>query len=145
MFDLSFNRTIVELKYTYLLEQNGCEGAFNRTIVELKWNARNYRKRRFRLLIEPLWNWNVKGSNTSLWHSQLLIEPLWNWNIIIRSTTYRNSTFNRTIVELKLHIIFHNGIAGILLIELFWNCNIDDQKGLIYKLSFKSNHCGIEI
>ena len=73
----------------------------NRTFMELKLNGQDKGTRAHEVLIEPLWNWNVRAMLESVWircinrtfmelkhgvpvfkpGTQLvLIEPLWNWN-----------------------------------------------------------------
>ena len=59
-------------------------------------------KGRWKLLIEPLWNWNRGESGWETWEVLLLIEPLWNWNVSIPLTSSLGLiSFNRTTMELK--------------------------------------------
>ena len=76
----------------------------NRTFMELKLAKSIKEDRRRHVLIEPLWNWNRKNTQTEQMKQGVLIEPLWNWNlvgILIKSTF---GSINRTFMELKLTI-----------------------------------------
>ena len=35
----------------------------------------------FRLVIEPVWDWNIQKNQTSYLGDFLVIEPVWDWNI----------------------------------------------------------------
>ena len=52
------------------------------------------------VLIEPLWNWNLKAAG-DIPASTVLIEPLWNWNSIRDSYLSYCEGINRTFMELK--------------------------------------------
>ena len=54
--EFAFNRTIVELKLSFVRCGDNGEGAFNRTIVELKLQVVEAFICFNLLLIEPLWN-----------------------------------------------------------------------------------------
>ena len=78
----------------------------DRLLIEPLWNW-NIKKSQIvektgLLLIEPLWNWNHLGFEPRNIFPVLLIEPLWNWNIA--ATVYFSApvaSFNRTTMELK--------------------------------------------
>ena len=96
---------------------------FNRTFMELKLNITSRSLVCSRVLIVPLWNWNVIGSFSCdyaqgfnrtfmelkyYWHTyfakglNVLIVPLWNWNKdIMTPVRPNNGRFNRTFMELK--------------------------------------------
>ena len=136
----TFNRTIVELKLTGETREDLGWKPFNRTIVELKLRWRwSGSMALVRLLIEPLWNWNLRRTivpdgkekpfNRTIVelklgsyrqyesnYCRLLIEPLWNWN-----TIYMSSYWSR----------------GRLLIEPLWNWNgITDILMTILSMTF---------
>ena len=104
----TFNRTSLELKRDCCYQKNLERETFNRTSLELKPARRRItEERRDRLLIAPVWNWNVRlawrarrflvpFNRTSLelkhggqWRgvsnaNSLLIAPVWNWNCAYR-------------------------------------------------------------
>ena len=55
-----------------------------------------------RLLIEPVWNWNLLCPLVVGGLCSLLIEPVWNWNLNLSNRSlYSWKSFNRTSMELK--------------------------------------------
>ncbi len=56
MENLTFNRTILELKFRSCEHKNTVEISFNRTILELKFDIANGERLPKSLLIEPYWN-----------------------------------------------------------------------------------------
>ena len=89
----SFNRTNVELK---LITKHNAKRiiAFNRTNVELKLSFHgSLGTGWWRLLIEPMWNWNGFKRQYQGWHPKLLIEPMWNWNPQTTHTHSAQSAF----------------------------------------------------
>ena len=98
----AFNRTTMELKHI--------QAAYNagrwRLLIEPLWNWNHVMLRRAKrlcsLLIEPLWNWNGLHSPVPTPRWRLLIEPLWNWNITLEhQRRMLVIAFNRTTMELK--------------------------------------------
>ena len=88
-----------------------------------------------RLLIEPLWNWNVANFallidfiaafnrtfvelkyvallDKKAFAQNLLIEPLWNWNVrVLLGAWHLEGAFNRTFVELKYLAVASGGLS----------------------------------
>ena len=98
-----FNRTSMELKpwCRWMRGDSRCP-PFNRTSMELKRRRRPTGGQRNHLLIEPVWNWNLRSEFYLDWNPKLLIEPVWNWNVNIKGAFWTTSTpFNRTSMELK--------------------------------------------
>ena len=123
-FFVSFNRTILELKFDLTKFQSGGNYAFNRTILELKFFCVDCVCNRLWLLIEPYWNWNTISATSLINSFALLIAPNWNWN---RPTSGYNGyqmslliapnwNWNFNIMPLKVG-------GGSLLIEPYWNWN----------------------
>ena len=54
-----------------------------------------------KVLIVPLWNWNIIKLFRIWWIKAVLIVPLWNWNPVGTSTFFQGLSFNRTFMELK--------------------------------------------
>ena len=78
---ITFNRTTMELKLGYFSFFPSSRRAFNRTTMELKLEC---------LIVEHNHTY------------RLLIEPLWNWNLVpVRYTRGAQIAFNRTTMELK--------------------------------------------
>ena len=75
---------------------------FNRTILELKYSHIQSGPAILGLSIAPYWNWNfLLVFSTNLIYI-LSIAPYWNWNIgNLQGITPSLDTFNRTILELK--------------------------------------------
>ena len=109
----TFNRTSLELKPLWMIAMlSSTSRSFNRTSLELKpfWGVCQVKKQK-KLLIEPVWNWNIIGlerptyielafNRTSLElkpcrvrricrRFHLLIEPVWNWNQRIPDRCHR--------------------------------------------------------
>ena len=60
-----FNRTFLELKLSFLTITNSRKECFNRTFMELKFKSNRYNRiKNSRVLIVPLWNWNVEGEDS---------------------------------------------------------------------------------
>ena len=55
----AFNRTSMELKHHSVCHHIGVSYTFNRTSMELKRMQRSINVSHVKLLIEPVWNWNV--------------------------------------------------------------------------------------
>ena len=91
--------------------------------MELKPIERNYMVSNNRVLIEPLWNWNLAIPSNNTRTRYVLIEPLWNWNCLCFSETAACNCINRTFMELKQKV--RTGIRSItvVLIEPLWNWN----------------------
>ena len=53
------------------------------------------------VLIAPLWNWNIQGTEGIQGDIRVLIAPLWNWNRSICNGDRFNICSNRTFMELK--------------------------------------------
>ena len=120
---MAFNRTFVELKWEGARVQARWYWTFNRTFVELKWCFLRLSSASSLLLIEPLWNWNLRHDRKSRRRAALLIEPLWNWNFFVLTCCCIIDTFNRTFVELKWHWHTECDYCCIVLIEPLWNWN----------------------
>ena len=122
MDPISLNRTFMELKCRCLQSWATMVFRLNRTFMELKSNCYPNKGTAERVLIEPLWNWNLinawcRDTDNCLnrtfmelkleeteWgkpHQTVLIEPLWNWNSGFTVLIWSASCLNRTFMELK--------------------------------------------
>ena len=93
--------------------------------MELKLMDSPFSLCRLRVLIVPLWNWNLSAREGQNTYALVLIVPLWNWNCT-SLVSWRNSLYrlNRTIMELKCERQ-SGGVefAGVLIVPL-WNWNL---------------------
>ena len=144
---MCFNRTFMELKWTWRDSMSVPSLRFNRTFMELKCAFRAVADGKMTVLIVPLWNWNDNAINTPNLSILVLIVPLWNWNkirmpIIKCSTMSFNRTFmelkwweinvvsivmigfNRTFMELKLPCELCTATRCRVLIVPLWNWNV---------------------
>ena len=78
------------------------ELTFNRTIVELKRRRRQAKSTCIWSQIAPYWNWNYLHDKWLAGVECHLIAPYWNWNIGIIPAPVPRTPSNRTILELKL-------------------------------------------
>ncbi len=99
---LTFNWTNVELKQSRIPPWYSKPTTFNWTNVELKRRLLSSKCQFWRLLIEPMWNWNLRKTRYVSGRENLLIEPMWNWNAAFASfLPVAAPSFNWTNVELK--------------------------------------------
>ena len=82
----------------------------NRTFMELKHVIELHTFCDIRVLIAPLWNWNVISYFFLKKSCRVLIAPLWNWNGSEKARDNLSSRSNRTFMELKRGVI---GICGV--------------------------------
>ena len=127
------NRTNVELKRMRGIPCEVHDCASNRTNVELKLPFQSVWCIRLRLLIEPMWNWNLNPDRNARFWDFLLIEPMWNWNLCLCGLidcSYLlliEPMWNWNCVILSpLHHV------GKLLIEPMWNWNRNARKLLVW-------------
>ena len=91
---LRINRTFMELKRLSLCGDEGRSNSINRTFMELKLVKLVCLCIIMIVIIEPLWNWNIRGGHLSLYSSRVLIEPLWNYQTFIRLKSITETVFH---------------------------------------------------
>ena len=99
--DPSSNCTFMELKSENIIIHKTINGSSNCTFMELKlyWDNKGWRTPK--VLIVPLWNWNMFCKFSRKNKSTVLIVPLWNWNIVEIILSTVSSSSNCTFMELK--------------------------------------------
>jgi len=111
--------------------------SFNRTIVELKQFLPDFEYFWQKVLIEPLWNWNWSSGLCPKLQSRVLIEPLWNWNYKVG---YFLNNFVLVLIEplWNWNRYFFNLLPnlGWVLIEPLWNWNNSWPVGRILYTEF---------
>ena len=95
------NCTVVELKRNFARQMIGRQKVL---IVPLwNWNIIAYYDifKNYYVLIVPLWNWNLTQYYEFYGYTPVLIVPLWNWNHFLIVQMWLFSGINCTVVELK--------------------------------------------
>jgi len=103
IFNISLNRTILELKHVDRVREDIKNLPLNRTILELKQRLRKLLDDYSLLSIAPFWNWNEAKDLVGNGKGRLSIAPFWNWNSWAVSRGLSFWSLNRTILELKPH------------------------------------------
>ena len=131
-----FNRNIVECKSGPGKRPDAGSHCFNRNIVECKLYMVKGKCLMTCVLIETLWNVNLIIDSLGHPGRTVLIETLWNVNSKITLLSIISSlSFNRNIVECKFDVQLNNRNCLYVLIETLWNVN----SNLLYRIiSFAS-------
>ena len=133
----SFNRNIVECKYSKSADHPGKHLGFNRNIVECKSKTWSVVPDTCGVLIETLWNVN-HGMICACWKIYfVLIETLWNVNYLIPNSIHQ---VLRVLIETLWNVNFFE-VSGLksqahVLIETLWNVNVPRSRGIHKKISF---------
>ena len=128
---LRSNRTFMELKYLTIHETRKL--VCKVLIVPLwNWNLIDVGQRNALLdvLIVPLWNWNAFVGGKQVPDNLVLIVPLWNWNWAARPQRQpRKPRSNRTFMELKwLSPVVIMSKTSVLIVPLWnWNTCISER------------------
>ena len=121
----SSNRTFMELKCISRQKANTLVGSSNRTFMELKLLSMSGVNVLPKVLIVPLWNWNIKDLAL-----QAVIEFCSNRIFMelkyptLQLTAQTLGSSNRTFMELKLEISRSLLINSLVLIVPLWNWNL---------------------
>ena len=91
---MGINRNIVECKFHRSIQPSGRSLCINRNIVECKYATKDAAKAANGVLIETLWNVNIKKKlYCVISRRSVLIETLWNVNKSVRGRQTQNSLY----------------------------------------------------
>ena len=126
---ITYNRTMLELKSAFAAAAAVLAAAYNRTMLELKFLLSSWIYTRLLLIIVQCLNWNLTRLPTASSERSLIIVQCLNWNSLIYLAKYSfalliivqclnwnflppvikssQSSYNRTMLELKLAVAYH--------------------------------------
>ena len=126
IYHICLNRNILECKYGRLKRNFGIGESLNRNILECKWISSVPRSYPYKVLIETYWNvncrsWKVGYKNWSGLNRNIL--ECKSFLIALKDAFERR--LNRNILECKFKFWIIWTINIFVLIETYWNVNLD--------------------